>query len=88
MLPAFTAQASEQARALLDEAVEQYRQQLALRAQQSSSDQQRFALLVRHGLVRSQGADSHVEQQLRRILELQYGVGGEFDINLLLNLYR
>ena len=87
MLPQLYQQAAEQSRQLIARAIDRYRETLWRQAQQSPHAREQFALWVAHGLVRRRGADHPAAMAMRRALELEYGVGGEFRINELLHLY-
>jgi len=72
---------------LLTELVDERKLDYYQQAQQAINSDKRLALLIKHGLVTRSGANKQVSEQIKQMLILEYGNGGEFTINKLLHLY-
>jgi len=72
---------------LLTELVDERKLDFYHQSQQAINSDKRLALLIKHGLVTRDGANKQVSEQIKQMLILEYGNGGEFTINKLLHLY-
>jgi len=72
---------------LLVELVSERKANFSREAQQAIASDKKLALLIKHGLVTRAGATNDVSEQIKQMLILEYGRGGEFTVNQLLHLY-
>lgn len=88
MAAKYRQQVVKDAESLITSHAGDYRQQLKGDADRQNGIDQQLEAFVRYGLAGDDGVDEQSGRRMRRILEQEFGITGEFDINRLLNLYR
>ena len=86
LIPLFNQEIKLISQRMLTEFVDEHRHRYILLASRSDNSDQQLEWWVAHGLVTKQGAVDGIAAKIRQRLALEYGVGGEFDINSLLHL--
>jgi len=87
LTPLLIQQRDNVVRRLLGELVDEKKLGFYYQSQQAISSDDKLALLIKHGLMTTQGPIAQARDTIQNILILEYGRGGEFDINKLLHLY-
>lgn len=86
--PLLMAQRDKAIRRLLNELVDERKLGFYYQSNQVISSNDKLANLVKHGLITKSGAIKEASDKLKQMLILEYGRGGEFNINKLLHLYQ
>lgn len=87
LTPLLWQQRDKVTRRLLNELVDERKLGFYYQSEQAIGSDDKFAKLVKHGLITRKGAIKEASDKLQQMLVLEYGRGGEFDINKLLHLY-
>lgn len=86
--PLLNTQLRKVSQRLLDELVDEQRHSYIRLASQSIDIDQTFSLWVAHGMVSKNGAIDLIAAKIKQSLIIEYGVGGEFEVNALLHRYQ
>jgi len=88
LTPLLIEQRNNVARRLLVELVDERKLGFFYQSKQTLNADEKLALLIKHGLITQQGAIEEVSEKIQQLLIMEYGLGGEFNVNQLLHLYR
>lgn len=84
----FSNELKQIARRLLKELVDEKRHQFLREASQTANIDRQFSLWVKHAMVTKEGPLPDIAQKIQQTLIMEYGIGGEFNIEELLHRYQ
>lgn len=73
---------------VLNEVVDERKLGFYYQAQQAITSDKKMALLMHHALTTQKGAIAEAQQQIEKMLTLEFGQGGTFNVNQLLHYYQ
>lgn len=88
LMPVLDNQRVPVARRLLSEFIDETKLGYFYQAQQAIDIDDKFSLLIKHGLITQQGATIDATIKIKQRLILEFGQVGEFNVNELLHIYK